>query len=143
LGLTIAYTGTNNGLTMAQDIFALGLPPTRFAHLHGDHAHMEWHQLLNLAGHTVTPILTYQTRRITAIPPEILPMLHNHSTTLLFSAGTASHLANLMKHANIPLKGTAIALSPATARAAAGWPKVLIAETPTLDAMIQTLNTAY
>ncbi|RZK99517.1 MAG: hypothetical protein EOP36_19055, partial [Rubrivivax sp.] len=83
-GYTVVYTGTNNGHSMAQAI-ASG---TRhhFAHLHGDHAGLDWHHQLTASGHTVTPVMAYRTRRIAALPPEILPALaasKSHTLTLL------------------------------------------------------------
>lgn len=140
LGLQVVYTGTNNGVTMARDIFELKLPRIHFTHIHGDHAHMEWHTILQLAGHTVTPLLAYQTRRIQALPPGLLPQLPRITHTLLFSSGSASHLANLVKQANIQLTGTAIALSPAVAQAARPhWPAVVKAAKPTLESMVKAL----
>lgn len=143
-GLNVVYTGSNNGVTMARDIFDLKLPRTHFAHLHGDHAGMEWHTILQLAGHMVTPILAYKTQRITKLPNAMvgdLSKLNAQSLTLLFSAGSASHLANLMKHVNIQPTGTAVAFSPLVATAAEQyWPKVVITKAPTLEAMVATIH---
>ena len=138
-GLNVVYTGTHNGVTMARDIFELHLPQTRFTHLHGDHAGMDWHTILELAGHMVTPVPAYKTRRIATLPNKIRDQINSHppQITLLFSAGSATHLANLMKHANIQPTGTAIAFSPAVAGAAAShWPTVLTAARTTLESLI-------
>lgn len=143
-GLLVTYPGTSNGATLAEDIVHLNLPPQHFAHLHGDHAAREWHTTLTKAGHRVTSILAYHTHRITTLPPEITTALLNpHSSLLipLFSAGTANHLANLLKQVNIQPNGTAIALSPAVAHAAAAhWPHVVTAPAPTLSAMVATIR---
>ncbi len=137
-GYTVAYTGTDNGRTMATAIATL--PPQHFIHLHGDHAGMLWHAILRQAGHTVTPVMAYHTQRIQALTAA--ETSKSHTLTLLFSAGSASHLAKLYKHANIPVVGTAIALSPAVAQAAAHhWPQVVTAPAPTLEGMLQALTT--
>lgn len=142
-GLKVVYTGSNNGASMAQDINQQTTKPTHFAHLHGDHAHMDWHTILTKEGHTVTPVPAYQTRRVPALPPEIVANLRktNAPLTLLFSAGSALHLANLYKQVNITPTGTAIAFSPLVARAATHyWPKVVTAAVPTLEAMVTTIR---
>lgn len=137
-GLRIAYTGSNNGTTMAQDLVGQNLPPTHFAHLHGDHAGMAWHALLKLAGHDVTPVPAYKTRRITKLPASFKA---SPAYTLLFSAGSATHLANLLKQVNIKPTGTAVCLSPAVASAAAlHWPRVVTSDAPTLEALAATLR---
>lgn len=141
-GYTVVYTGTNNGATMARAL--TGHSRHHFIHLHGDHAGMDWHHALRTAGHIVTPVLAYQTRRIQSLPPEVVPLLKSsnpHTLIPLFSSGSASHLAKLCKQANIPLVGTALALSPAVAKAAANhWPKVITAPAPTLEGMLQALQ---
>lgn len=143
-GLNVVYTGTNNGVTMARDIFELHLPPTRFAHLHGDHAGTDWHAILQLAGHTVLPVLTYKTQRIATLPTQVAQSLLSSVPPILvplFSSGSASHLANLLKHANIQPTGTAVAFSPAVAHAAAShWGHVVTAPAPNLQAMVATLS---
>ena len=145
-GYNVVYTGSNNGATMAKAITQHQAPGTRhhFIHLHGDHAGMLWHTTLRQAGHAVTPVQTYQTRRIQNLPTEnhtAFEAANPHTLTLLFSAGSASHLAKLCKRANIPLVGTAIALSPAVTKAAARhWPHTATATAPTLEGMIQTLH---
>lgn len=140
-GLHVIYPGTHNGAALADDIIHFNLPPQHFAHLHGDHAHIQWHAALRQAGHTVTPVLAYQTRRIETLPVEALPRLAGVTHTMLFSAGSASHLANLYKQVNIQPNGTAVALSTAVADAArAYWPEVVIAASPTLSAMVATIR---
>lgn len=138
-GYTVVYTGTNNGHSMAQAIASHA--KQHFVHLHGDHAGMDWHLPLKQAGHTVTPVMAYHTKRVSTLPPQALATLaasKSHTLTLLFSAGSASHLAKLYKHANIMPVGTAIALSPAVAKAAAAhWPQVITAPAPTLEGMLQ------
>lgn len=137
VGYNVVLTGDNNGHTMAAAM--AGHPIQHFAHLHGDHAGMTWHTILTKAGHTVTPVAAYRTHRITRLPQAVTSV--QPSITLLFSAGSANHLANLMKHANMPLTGTAIALSPAVAAAACRhWPQVVTAAEPTLAAMVATLS---
>jgi uroporphyrinogen-III synthase len=139
-GFQVVYTGTNNAVTMATAILSKNLPPQHFLHPHGDHAGTTWYSLLRKAGHTITPVLAYHTGRIAALPSQILTAHPTH--TLLFSAGSAQHLANLYKNANIPLTSTALCLSPAVAQvAAAHWPQVRVASQPTLAAMVQLART--
>lgn len=138
--IPVSFTGTSNGHAMAAAIAALGLPPQTFVHLHGDHAGTAWYPILEAAGHAILPLLAYRTRRIAALPRAVLAARPTH--TLLFSAGSARHLANLYKNANIPLTGTALCLSPAVAQAAANhWPRVKVASHPTLAAMAQLART--
>jgi hypothetical protein len=136
----LAYVGASNAVTMATAILSKNLPPQHFLHPHGDHAGTTWYSLLRKAGHTITPILAYRTGRIAALPPQIRAAQPTHM--LLFSAGSAQHLANLYKNANIPLTSTALCLSPAVAKVAANhWPQVKVASQPTLAAMAQLART--
>ena len=140
-GYQVAATGQTDAATFAQTLTSL--PKQHFLHLHGDHADLDWHEILHKAGHSVTPIQTYATHRILTLPhnaQNALASSGSHTLTLLFSAGSAQHLAKLYKHANMAPMGTAIALSPAVAMAATAWPTVITAPTPTLEGMLHALH---
>jgi uroporphyrinogen-III synthase len=139
--LTIAHSGMADAAALARHIASLPLPPQQFLHPHGDHAGQAWHSILTTAGHSMRPIMVYRTNRITSLPPELLPQLAQTTHTLLFSPGSAKHLAKLLKQANISPTGTAVALSGEVATAAAAfWPRVVVAGTPTLQAMAAALK---
>jgi uroporphyrinogen-III synthase len=146
-GFNVVYTGVNNGHTMAHDILQQETLLHTFAHLHGDHAGMDWHPLLTAAGHTVTPILAYRTNHITTLPESIREALLIPRTSYLvplFSSGSARHLANLLKQANIPVSGTALCLTKAVATEAIHhWPHVHMAPQPTLEGIITLLTQAH
>lgn len=146
LGLNVVFTGTDTGHTMAQDILAQSLPPHTFAHLHGDHAGMLWHSLFTAAGHTIIPLLAYRTHHVATLPESIREALLVPRSSLLvplFSAGSARHLANLLKQANITCNGTALCLSEAVAtEAASHWPSVRTAALPTQEGLLALLPTA-
>ncbi len=144
LGANVVLIGSDNGHTMAQDILQQETLLHTFAHLHGDHAGMEWHSLLTEAGHTVFPLPAYHTHHIETLPADVTQTLAEKgfpAFTLLFSAGSARHLANLLKQANIPLSGTALCLSEAVAtEAIQHWPHVRIATRPSLEGVITLLE---
>lgn len=146
LGLNVVFTGTDNGFTMAQDILQQSPSPHTFAHLHGDHAGMLWHSVLTGTDHRVLPVAAYRTGHIESLPQKIATTLTSQpfpAFTLLFSAGSARHLANLLKQANIACNGTALCLSEAVAtEAATHWPHVRTATLPTQEGLLALLPTA-
>lgn len=138
-GFTVLLTGSGNADDLAAAILQRFPKPQHIAHLCGDKASHHWHTHLLKHGHTIAPHLAYQTRPITTLPPSILKARPTH--TLLFSAGSANHLANLLKQANMVPTGTAIALSAAVERAAQShWPRVRTAPRPTLASLIGKLQ---
>ncbi|TKW60881.1 MAG: uroporphyrinogen-III synthase [Blastochloris viridis] len=146
LGADVVLIGTDNGHTMAHDICQQETRLQTFAHLHGDHAGMDWHTILTDAGHTVTPLAAYHTHHVEALPTAVAQRIAAEgfpAFTLLFSAGSARHLANLLKHANITPSGTALCLSEAVAtEASTHWPHTRIASQPTLEAVVALLAQA-
>lgn len=141
MGLHVAYAGDENAAALCRHLAAL--PPQHFAHLHGDNALMQWHEILKNSGHAVTAVPAYAINHLAALPPPLLADISAASHTLLFSAGSAEHLANLLKNANIHPTPAATAFSPAVAAAArAFWPAVAVAERPTLAAMCKALKAA-
>lgn len=136
-GLPIQLTGHADGGALASAMLSHLAPNQHVVHLHGDFADMHWHHVLTNAGHTVTPVLAYRTNRVEALPEEVLSQLGEVTHTLLFSAGSATHLAELIRPTHTAPQGIAVALSPQVATAArAYWGEVRTAESPTLQAMI-------
>ncbi len=146
LGCQVVLIGTDNGHTMAHDICQHDTLLQTFAHLHGDHAGMDWHSILTEAGHTITPLAAYHTHHVEKLPESAAQRITEQgfpAFTLLFSAGSARHLANLLKQANIMPSGTALCLSEAVAtEASTYWPHVRIAPQPTLEGVISLLSQA-
>jgi len=146
LGCNVVLIGTDNGHTMAHDICQHETLLQNFAHLHGDHAGMDWHSILTDAGHTVTAIPAYHTHHIETLPANAAQRITTEGfpeLTLLFSAGSARHLANLLKQANITPSGTALCLSEAVAtEAITHWPHTRIAPHPTLEGVLTLLQPA-
>lgn len=147
LGANVVLTGTDNGHTMAHDILQHETLLQHFAHLHGDHAGMEWHGVLTEAGHTVMPLAAYHTHHIATLPEHATRRMAAEgfpALTLLFSAGSARHLAKLLKQANIIPSGTALCLSEAVAtEASIYWPHVRIAPQPTLEGVVSLLTLVH
>lgn len=142
-GFPIAYTGCGGAEELAENLLNAALAPQHFLHAHGDNAlqttREDWYRKLETAGHNLTPLQAYTLNPVDMLPEDVCTTLRQKSltTTLLFSAGSARHLANLLKQANIPLTPKAVALSPAVAEAAQPhWPQVTVAQTPTLAAMV-------
>ena len=145
-GLNVAYVGKNNGRGMAAAIAAQKLAPQKFLHLHADNAVTAWAEMLTNAGHTVAGLSAYHTAYLHRLPPEVIARLqHKQPThTLLFSPAGARRLSSLLQQANLNLGGTAIALSPAVAKAARPyWPHVAVAARPTLAGMAQRYGDAF
>lgn len=142
-GLNVAYAGQGNAHGLGQGVAAQNLPPQTFLHPHGSQANLEWHSLLTAAGHQVLAVEAYRPQPLATLPQHVAATLHTTppTHTFLFSAGSANHLANLLKQANMAPTGTAVAFSEAVAKVARQhWPQVRVATRPTLAAMVQALR---
>jgi len=142
-GFPITIIGTSNAEALARSIINGRLKPQHFLHPHGDKASFAWHEPLRKAGHIVTPLLAYRTQPVGELPASTATTLNKEAPThtLLFSAGSAKHLAKLLNQANISPKGTAVCFSPAVAQVAkAHWPRTLTATSPTLKSMLTRLK---
>lgn len=143
LKFPVTIIGTTNAESLARSIIAAHRTPQHFLHPHGEKAPLSWHKLLHDAGHTITPLLAYTTGFVASISVLHRQLLQKNppTHTLLFSANSAEHLAKLLKQANIAPNGTAICLSEAVAKAAKPhWPRVLVATTPSQEALIACLK---
>jgi uroporphyrinogen-III synthase len=147
LGYTVALQGDENAATLTARMVQANIPPQHILHLYGNNAPAEafgaWQSQLKAHHHTITSVLAYQLNPISALTQqETAQLRQKHPThTLLFSVGSTQHLANLLKQANIPCTGTAIALSPAVAKVAQHfWPRVVVAPNRTLDGMTKALE---
>lgn len=142
-GLNVAYAGQGNAHHLGQGVAAQNLPPQTFLHPHGSQAQLEWHSLLTAQGHRVLAVEAYRQHAIATLPHHVATTLQQTppTHTFLFSAGSASHLANLLKQANMPPTTTAVAFSEAVAKVARQhWPQVRVTARPTLAAMVQALS---
>lgn len=113
-------------------------PKGTYLHLHGDYADLNWHTLIQNAGHTITGLQVYETQYVQALPEDLLTAFQEKQITdvALFSAQAAKHLLFLCHQANIsPSFVTAWCLSPAVAQAAQGFKAAFAAPKPTLKEM--------
>ncbi|MBI1308587.1 MAG: hypothetical protein GC129_01835 [Proteobacteria bacterium] len=143
MGFPVIIIGTSDAESLAQSLTKKRLKPQMFIHAHGDKAAFTWHKTLAQAGHRVVPLLTYKTQPAQHIPLLQANQLRQHppTHTLLFSVESAKHLAKLLKEANIPPAGTAVAISGAVAKAAKGtWPKVVTASSASLAGVVSRLK---
>lgn len=142
-GLNVAYTGKNNGQSLANDIAHAFKAPQKFLHLHADNAGTDWAATLETAGHSVAGLTAYHTAYLHTLPSNVVSQLQQKQPThtLLFSPTGAKRLRNLFEKSNLQPTGTAVALSFAVAQAASGfWPQVLVSKQPSLAGMLKTLK---
>lgn len=142
-GLKVRFSGTANAVALANAIVDLHLLPQHFLHPHGEKSSLAFHRILKKQGHSVTAQPAYHTGPIAKLPAGAIKKLKASppTHTLLFSPGSARHLANLMKTANIPFTGTAVCFSPAVATVAKQfWPRTRAASRPALPALIACLK---
>ncbi|NBX85976.1 MAG: hypothetical protein EBQ80_01835 [Proteobacteria bacterium] len=150
-GFTVAHTGTNNAASLATEIRGLNLPPQNFLHPHGNHTipltsffpPSLHHSTTPSLTHTYTPLLAYQTQRITTLPTTLIPQLQNITTICLFSAGSTTHLAKLLKpHQHLLNQNlTTYCFSPAVTQAAHPFfPNLETIKTPSLTTLLQTIK---
>lgn len=143
-GFDVVLTGHTNANDLAHLINQTFPPNTHFTHMHGNTAHLNWHQHVREHHNHIHKQCVYHTHYLPALPTDIIAKLPHITHILMFSAGGASHLLNLLKTGNMlsclhPSAKTVV-LSPQVAQDIKNLPNVIISPKPNLTSLLETLR---
>jgi uroporphyrinogen-III synthase len=143
-GLNVVFVGKGSCQTLAATLASQKLPPQKFLHLHADNALSGWADTLTAVGHSVAGLSAYHTAYLHTLPATVVSQIKakQPTHTLLFSPAGAQRLGKLLQKSNLQPSGTAVAMSPAVAKAAQDfWPQILVSPQPSLAGMLKALKT--
>lgn len=141
-GFNVVYVAEGYGNQLAVWL-ANNIPPCHLLHACGRHHQTGWYTILRQAGFTVTAKVVYAADYITQLPANVLKAVAsaNIIQVALFSPQQAKHWARLMQRHHLPITQTVrwqfFVLSPAVAAAAPSGGDIFVADSPSLQSLLE------